>query len=142
MLKRGMEEEGKYGRNTTKLTIARPLEVLRAQPARSILVDLEPDRTLAVKVGRRLAGGHLRHVEVQRTGVADVGVDGEGVVGAGGDGQGLGSALAGVQLVAGHGLRGHVLHGAVGVTVFRRADVLPLAGDSAGGVSLGEGVWR
>lgn len=73
--------------------------------------------------------------------MADGGVDGEGVVGSGGHGQSLGRSLAGVKLVAGHGLRGDVLHGAVGVPVLGGPDVLPFAGDGAGGVAFGESIW-
>lgn len=96
--------KGKEGtKEGKKQTIIMPRNRTRPQPARSILVNLEPDRSLAVKGGSRLSRGNLGHVKVQGAGVADGGVDGKSVVGSGGHGQSLGRSRARVELVAGHG---------------------------------------
>lgn len=75
--------------------------------------------------------------------MVDVGGDAEGDAAAGGDREGLGGGLARVELVAGHGGRGDILDGAVGVVVCGAAGKLPVCcgGDGAGG-GAGDGVWR
>ena len=119
-----------------------PRELAGSQSHGSILVNLEPNGALAVKSGSRLALGDLGHVKVQGTGMADVVADDKRVVGSGRDGQSLGGALAGVELVAGHGFRGDVGNGAAVVVVLGHADVFIFSGDGASGVALGESVWQ
>jgi len=67
---------------------------------RLLSIDLEPHAAAAVPVGRRFAGGHLGHVELQRALVEDVGRDLEGYAATGCYGGGAGGAGAGVELVA------------------------------------------
>ncbi len=107
-------------------TIARPLQTASAQTAGAVLVDLEPHRALSVEGGSRLAGGHFGKVEVERTRVADRRAGGEADSAAGSDCQRLGGTSAGVALIAGHGLRGDVGHGAVGLEVLGLANGLPV----------------
>lgn len=91
------------------------------------LVDLEPVRAAAVVGGRRLSGGHLGEPGRHGPRVADAGLD---VVrdGAAGLDARRGRALAARgQLVAGHGGRGHVRHGAVALVVCCFADIGPVS---------------
>lgn len=126
-----MEEGLVWGEGGVGHTAAGPGDGARAEAGRAVLVDLEPHGALAVKGGRGLARGDLGHVEVERAGVADGGVDSEGDSAAGLDRDNLGRASAHVPLVAGHGSRGDVLNGAVGLEVLGDADCLPLGGGHA-----------
>ena len=96
-----------------------------------VLVDLEPDVTAAVEVGRRLALRGLGHVEGHGAWVADVAVDPEADLVAGLDRHGLGALAAGRVLVTADGVGLDVLDGAVGVEVGRLADELPILGGLA-----------
>lgn len=129
------------------LAIAGPLEVAGAKTSRTVLVDLEPDRTLAVESRGSLASGDLSQIELERSRVADVAVDIEGEGTTGRDGDSLGCTTAGRLLVAGHGLRVDVLNGAVRVLVLGGANRRPVGRDRStaldesreGVVSLGGG---
>ena len=121
-------------------TIGRPLN-RRGSNLGRILIHLEPDIALAVKVGR-VAAGRLGHVHIDGALVVDVGGDlkGDGV--AGGDGQSLGRGGAGLELVASHGRRVDVLDGAVVLPVLGAAGELPVGGGrSAAGAGAGDGVY-
>jgi hypothetical protein len=104
---------------------------LAVRHIRLLSVDLKPHAPTAVPVGRRLAGWHLGHVELQRALVEDVRGDLEGYAATSCYARGAGSPCARAELVASDGGRGDVGHGAVGVVVCGCADGGPVccAGD-------------
>ena len=119
-------------------TAAGPGDGACAQAGRPVLVDLEPDGALAVESGGGLARGDLGQVEVERAGVLDGGVDREGDGAAGFGRDDLGRAGANIALVAGHGRRGDVLDGTVGLVVRGDADGFPVGGEHTVDRGLGE----
>lgn len=91
-----------------------------------LLVDLEPDGTVAVERLSRLSRGGLGHVELQGARVLDAAVDAESHGVAGVDVLGPGAIGAGRQLVAADLLVAHILHGAVRIVVRCLADEGPV----------------
>ena len=127
-------------RKRNQRTITRPRNLARPQPLRPILINLEPHGPLSIKSCCRLSRRRLGHVELQRAGVANRCVDRERDGAARLHRHRLGGARADIPLVARHVLRGHVLHGAVGVVVGRDADGFPFGREYAVDGGFGEGV--